>query len=106
MLRGPLATADPEANVDGFFLGMFDTDGVSGNAWIWAPDARIALLSWSTGPARPLADAPELVLGSRWGNFTVQVPLPLTTDRQARDYLSAVLPELRRRWTAWAKASA
>ena len=57
--------ADPEADVDGFFMGMYDTDGRSGNAWIWAPDARIALLAWSTGTQTQLVETSASVGTSR-----------------------------------------
>jgi hypothetical protein len=39
----------------------------------------------------------------RWGVYAVQLPLPLTSDAEAAAYLSALLPELVPRWTAWAR---
>lgn len=101
MLTGLAALHDPEAEVDGFFIGMYRTDRSSGDAWIWAPDARIAVLAWSTGPRASFAEAAESLPSTRWGNFTVRLPLPLTTDHEAHDYLAALLPELRPRWMAW-----
>lgn len=101
MQTGLAMAREPQAHVAGFFIGMYETDRVSGEAWIWAPDARIALLSWRTGPALPLAEVSRLASGTRWGNFTVRLPMPLTTDQEAHEFLSVLLPELHRRWTAW-----
>lgn len=91
----------PEATVDGFTLGMFVSYDASGDAWLRAPDGSAASLIWETGePAyfkETIAPDPQ----GRWGTYAVQLPLPLTTDAEAADYLRALLPDLIPRWKAW-----
>ena len=91
----------PQAEVDGFILGMFVSYDDCGDAWVRAPDEGIATLIWETGdPAyfiEYIAPDPQ----GRWGTYQVQQPLPLTTDAEAEDYLRAILPDLRPRWEQW-----
>ncbi|HZJ06022.1 MAG TPA: hypothetical protein VFD59_11200 [Nocardioidaceae bacterium] len=94
----------PRATVEGFALGMFVSYDDCGDAWVRAPDGGVATLIWETGsPAYFKESIPPDPQG-RWGTFAVQLPLPLTTDEEAAEYLRALLPELRTRWQAW-KAS-
>lgn len=89
----------PKAKIDGFELGMFVSYGDCGDAWVEAPDGRIAGLIWETGSQRRFTTAIEPD-ERRWGTFAVALPLPLTTDSEAEEYLRALLPELRARWEA------
>ncbi|GAB3623626.1 hypothetical protein GCM10027418_17090 [Mariniluteicoccus endophyticus] len=88
----------PRAEVDGFELGMFVSYDDCGDAWVRAPDGRIAGLVWETGPASfDVLREPD---DNRWGTYAVELPLPLTNDDEAASYLAALLPELRPRWEA------
>ncbi|MCB0909155.1 MAG: hypothetical protein KDB63_18780 [Nocardioidaceae bacterium] len=90
-------TIYPSAIVDGFELGMWVSYDDCGDAWVKAPDGRIAGLIWETGePAyfKVVAEPDE----QRWGTFAVQLPLPMTNDEEAGHYLSSLLPELKARW--------
>jgi hypothetical protein len=89
----------PSASVDGFELGMWVSYDDCGDAWVKAPDGRIAGLIWETGePAsfNVVAEPDE----QRWGTYAVRVALPMTNDQEAGHYLSALLPELKARWRA------
>jgi hypothetical protein len=90
----------PSASVDGFELGMFVASDERGDAWIKAPDGSIATLIWQTGEPSYFTVSIE-PNETRWGTFTVQLPLPLTNDDEAGSYLAGLLPELRPRWQAW-----
>ena len=90
----------PSACLDGFELGMFVASDERGDAWVKAPDGSIATLVWQTGEPSYFEDTIE-PNETRWGTFTVQLPLPMTNDEEAGRYLSGLLPELRRRWQAW-----
>lgn len=94
----------PRATADGFSLGMFVSYDDCGDAWITAPDGSSCSLIWETGEPAYFKVSIEPDLQGRWGTFAVQLPMPLTTDREAEDYLRALLPELRPRWEEWAKA--
>src|SRR6476661_6730669 len=98
-LRG-VADLYPSASVDGFELGMFVASDERGDAWVKAPDGSIATLIWQTGEPSYFEVTIE-PNETRWGTFTVQLPLPMTNDEEAGRYLSGLLPELRRRWQAW-----
>lgn len=90
----------PTACVDGFTLGMYVSYGDCGDAWVEAPDGSSAGLIWETGAPEYI----EVVIEpdeSRWGVYAVQRPLPLTTNEEAHAYLTAILPDLRERWTEW-----
>ena len=39
----------PEAEVEGFTIGMFASHGDFGDAWVRAPDGGIGTLIWETG---------------------------------------------------------
>lgn len=89
----------PSAVVDGFELRMFVSYDECGDAWVKAPDGRIASLVWETGDPSYF----RVVLepdARRWVTYAVQLPVPLTNDEQAARYLAALLPELRPRWEA------
>jgi hypothetical protein len=96
-----VAASFPSARVDGFELGMFVSYDDCGDAWVAAPDGSTSGLIWETGspPYFKVSIEPD---EQRWGVFAVQLPLPLTNDREAGVYLAALLPELRPRWVAWA----
>jgi hypothetical protein len=98
-LRSRRADLYPSACVDGFELGMFASDE-RGDAWVKAPDGSIATLIWQTGdpPYFKVSIEPDV---TRWGTFTVQLPLPMTNDDEAGRHLAGLLPELRPRWQAW-----
>jgi hypothetical protein len=88
------------AEAGGFRLGMI-TDFLSepaleGDAYVIAPDGSRAGLVWQSGCASYFEEviAPEQ---DRWGVWTVGLPLPMTTAEEARSYLAALLPQLRRR---------
>lgn len=87
--------------VEGFKIGMFVSYDDFGDAWVEAPDGGICTLIWGTGAplyfSQSIAPDPR----GRWGTYTVQQPLPITTDQEAAEYLRALLPELRPRWEAW-----
>ena len=90
----------PHATVDGFTLGMFVSYDDCGDAWVEAPDGSFALI-WETGdPPRFEVSIPAEPNG-RWGTYDVQLPLPLTKDEEAAEYLRALLPDLIPQWRAW-----
>jgi hypothetical protein len=91
----------PEAEVDGFLFVMFVTYGTYGDALVRGPDGGIGTLVWSTGEPFEFKVLVEAGSDSRWGSYAVRVPLPLTTDAEAAEYLRALLPELRPRWETW-----
>ena len=95
------------AEVGGFRLGMI-TDFLSehateGDAYVIAPDGSRAGLVWQSECAPYFEEiiAPEQ---GRWGVWAVGLALPMTTSDEARDYLAALLPELRPRWESWRDA--
>lgn len=95
----------PSARVDGFELEMFVASDERGDALVRAPDGSIGTLIWQTGEPsyfKVTIDSNE----SRWGTFTVQLPLPMTNDDEAAAYLAALLPDLRPRWKAWVRERA
>lgn len=91
----------PTAEVDGFELSMFVSYDDCGDAWVRAPDGSVGTLIWESGDPAYFKVSVE-PNEARWGTYAVQLPLPLTTDDEAAVYLAALLPELRRRWLAWA----
>ena len=95
------------AEAGGFRLGMI-TDFLSepareGDAYVIAPDGNRAGLVWQSGCASYLEEvvAPE---HDRWGVWAVGLPMPMTTAEEARSYLAALLPQLRRQWKSWRDA--
>jgi hypothetical protein len=92
----------PRATVDGFTLGMFVSYDDCGDAWVEAPDGGIGTLIWETGSPAYFREAIPPDPEGRWGTYAVQLPLPMTTDAEAVEYLQALLPDLRQRWAAWA----
>ena len=100
LYAGPVGNDYPSGTVEGFELGMFVSYDDCGDAWVEAPDGSRAGLIWETGEPSYFRVSIEPD-GERWGVYAVQLPLPLTTDEEAAVYLAALLPELRRRWTAW-----
>lgn len=91
----------PEGSVDGFTIGMFVSYGDCGDAWLRAPDGGVATLIWETGAPAYLSETIEPDPQGRWGTYAVQLPLPMTTDDEAAEYLRALLSDLRPRWEAW-----
>jgi hypothetical protein len=95
----------PSASVDGFELEMFVASDERGDALVRAPDGSIATLIWQTGEPsyfKVTINSNE----SRWGTFTVQLPLTMTNNDEAAAYLAALLPDLRPRWQAWVRERA
>ncbi len=97
-----------DVEVDGFRLGMI-TDFLAqptdaGDAFVVAPDGSRAGLVWETGADPYLREVlpPD---ERRWGVWAVGQPLPMTTLDEAREYLAAIVPSLRRRWTEWKPAA-
>jgi hypothetical protein len=91
----------PEAEVDGFILGMYVSYDDMGDAWVTAPDGSAGSLIWETGEPESFETVIEPDPNGRWGTFAVTLPLPLTTDAEAAEYLRALLPRLRERWESW-----
>ncbi|WP_328328294.1 hypothetical protein OHA70_03155 [Kribbella sp. NBC_00382] len=91
----------PEAVVDGFTLGMFVSYDHCGDAWVTAPDGSVGTLIWETGSPSYFEESIAPDPNGRWGTYAVQLPLPLTTDAEAAEYLRTLLPELRTRWEYW-----
>jgi len=94
----------PRASVEGFDLGMFVSYDDCGDAWVTAPDGSACTLIWETGETEYFKVTIEPEPNGRWGTFAVQLPLPLTNDEEAEQYLRALLPELRPRWESWRSA--
>lgn len=91
----------PEAEVNGFTIGMFVSYDDCGDAWVRAPDGSIATLVWETGSPSYFEESIAPDPQGRWGTYAVQQPLPLTTDEEAANYLRALLPALRPLWETW-----
>jgi hypothetical protein len=91
----------PEAEVEGFKIGMFVSYDALGDAWVKAPDGSTGTLIWETGEPESFEPVIEPEVGGRWGTYAVRQPLPLTTDLEAAEYLRAVLPRLRTCWEDW-----
>jgi hypothetical protein len=87
----------PEAEVEGFQIGMFI--GKGGDPW--APDGSHCSLVWGTGEPVAFEEVIPPDPDGRWGTWFVRQPLPMTTDEEAAEYLRALLPELRPRWEQW-----
>jgi hypothetical protein len=89
----------PSAIVDGYQIGMFVSYTDCGDAWVKAPDGRVAGLVWETAPEAYFTTLIEPD-DHRWGTYAVALNLPLTSDAEAEAYLLALLPELQQRWKA------
>jgi hypothetical protein len=94
--------------IDGFRLGMI-TDFLAepagtGDAYVVAPDGSRAGLVWESGCSQYFREvlAPDQ---DRWGVWATGLALPMTTVDEARDYLAALLPQLRPRWESWRDAN-
>jgi hypothetical protein len=93
------------AESEGFQFGMItdflekpDSDG---DAYVIAPDGSRAGLIWESEVKKPYFNeviAPEV---DRWGVWAVGLSLPLRTAEDARRYLVALVPDLRRKWEEW-----
>jgi hypothetical protein len=94
-------TRYPEAEVDGFLFVTFESFGTHGDALVRGPDGGVGTVVWETGEPFRFEVLVPPGTDKRWGTYSVQVPLPLTTDREAAEYLRALLPELRRWWDSW-----
>jgi hypothetical protein len=90
--------------VDGFTLGTitdFEAQPCNeGDAFVIAPDGSRAGLVWE------FCDNPyfQVVLpaeAQRWGVWGVGFVIPMTSRRNARANLAAILPDLKARWTRW-----
>jgi hypothetical protein len=94
----------PEAEEDGFAIGMIVSYDDVGDAWVRAPDGGVCTLIWETGEPESFEVEIPGTPDGRWGTFAVRLALPLTTNEEAAEYLRALLPKLRPHWEAW-KAS-
>jgi hypothetical protein len=90
----------PEAEVEDFTIGMFVSYGDVGDAWMRAPDGGVGTHMGDRGAERFEVEIPATPDG-RWGTFQVRLPLPMTTNEEAAEYLRALLPKLRTHWEAW-----
>jgi hypothetical protein len=91
--------------VEGFRFGMI-TDFIaepdtSGDAFVVAPDDTRAGLVWESEVAEPYFNEVAAPDADRWGVWAVGASEQLRTEGDARDYLRAILPELRSRWESW-----
>jgi hypothetical protein len=100
-LVGKVELRYPEAEVDGFTIGMFVSYGDVGDAWVRAPDGGIGGLFWPPGEPESFEVEISASPDGRWGTFAVQLPLPLTSHEEGAEYLRALLPTLRTHWEAW-----
>ena len=91
----------PDAEVDGFLLGMFASHGDCGDAWVRAPDGSVGTLIWETGEPEDIRIRKPPDPNGRWGTYSVRLPLPLTTNDEAAYFLRALLPRLRICWEEW-----
>jgi hypothetical protein len=93
------------SEVDGFRFGMitdFITDpNTTGDAFVVAPDGARAGLVWESEAQEPYFHEVLRPDSQRWGVWGVGLPLPLRNEEDARQYLWALLPELRPRWERW-----
>jgi hypothetical protein len=80
------------------FLAAPDT---AGDAYVIAPDGSRAGLVWASEVPEPYFKQLVPPGDDRWGVWTVGLPLPMTTIDEARDYLAALLPQLRPQWETW-----
>lgn len=91
----------PTATLEGFTIGMCVSYHDCGDAWVRAPDGSVGTLVWEIGEPSYFREMIAPDSQGRWGAYAVQLPLPLTNDHEASEYLAALLPELRQRWEAW-----
>lgn len=97
------------AAVMGFQLGMI-TDflaapDTAGDAYVIAPDGSRAGLVWASEVPESYFEQLVPPEDHRWGVWTAGLPLPMTTVDEARDYLAALLPQLRPQWESWRDAT-
>jgi hypothetical protein len=95
--------------VEGFRFGII-TDFIaepdtSGDAFVVAPDDTRAGLVWESEVAEPYFHEVVAPDADRWGVWAVGVAAPLRSERDAGDYLRAILPELSSRWESWKAAT-
>lgn len=95
-----------ESEVDGFRLGMItdfgDPPRTTGDSFIVAPDDSRCGLVWESELRRPYLREVLPADERRWGVWAVGLREPLRSIDDARDFLEALLPELRPHWEAWA----
>src|SRR5438046_3103747 len=93
------------SEVDGFRFGMI-TDFIAkpdtvGDGFVVAPDDSRAGLVWESECATPYFDELVAADDDRWGVWAVGLPNVLRTEGDAREFLLALLPQLRARWYDW-----
>jgi hypothetical protein len=66
---------------------MFVSYEDAGDAWVEAPDGGIGTLIWDQVEPSYFKESIAPDPSGRWGTYAVQLPLPLTTDEEAADYL-------------------
>jgi hypothetical protein len=91
--------------VDGFQLGMItdflDQQDTVGDAFVIAPDGSRAGLVWESEVDTSYFEEIRPPEEDRWGVWAVGLPLPMRTVKEAREYLGALVPDLRRIWENW-----
>jgi len=73
---------------------------LEGDAYVIAPDGSRAGLVWESGCAAYFEQVLPPEQG-RWGVWAAGLPLPMTTVEEARNYLAALVPQLRLCWQSW-----
>ncbi len=73
---------------------------LEGDAYVVAPDGSRAGLVWQSGCAPYFEEVLARDEG-QWGVWAAGLPLPMSTEDEARNYLAALLPQLRSRWGSW-----
>jgi len=91
----------PEAEIDGFKLGVFIAHDERGDVLIQAPDGSRGMLIWKDGPPDLFETLIDPVPGGSWGTFGVVGPEQITSNEEAVEYLASILPSLHERWVTW-----
>jgi hypothetical protein len=93
-----------DVEVDGFKFGIitdFESQPDSfGDAFIVAPDDSRAGLNWTVTEESFFVELlpPD---EDRWGVWNVSFPYPMSSRKNVRRNLAAILPVLKEKWEAW-----